>query len=170
MANRARADLGSRVQAAGVQAAGVQADERWMRRAVELAHRCPPVPGAYSVGAVIVGADGQELAAGFSRESDGNVHAEEAALGKLSGGDPRLRTATLYSSLEPCSKRASRPRPCARLILDAGIRRVVIAWREPDLFVEGVDGVELLAAHGVEVVELAGLAEAAREPNRHLGV
>jgi diaminohydroxyphosphoribosylaminopyrimidine deaminase/5-amino-6-(5-phosphoribosylamino)uracil reductase len=141
-----------------------------MRRAIELAHRCPPAPGAYSVGAVIVGADGEELAAGYSRETDDSVHAEEAALVKLPADDPRLATATLYSTLEPCSKRASRPRPCARLILDAGIRRVVIAWREPDLFVTGVDGVELLAAHGVEVVELSDLADAAREPNRHLGV
>lgn len=145
-------------------------DERWMRRAVELARRCPPVPGAYSVGAVIVGADGEELATGYSRQTDAHVHAEEAALAALPADDPRLPTATLYSTLEPCSKRASRPRPCARLILDAGIRRVVIAWREPDLFVTGVEGVELLVAHGVEVVELTGLADAAREPNRHLGV
>lgn len=145
-------------------------DERWMLRAVELAHHCRPVSGAYSVGAVIVGSDGDELAAGYSRETDTAVHAEEAALVKLAADDTRLRHATLYSTLEPCSKRASRPRPCARLILDAGIRRVVIAWREPDLFVSDCEGVELLEAHGVEVVELTGLAEAAREPNRHLDI
>jgi diaminohydroxyphosphoribosylaminopyrimidine deaminase/5-amino-6-(5-phosphoribosylamino)uracil reductase len=145
-------------------------DEHWMRRAVELAHRCPPAAGAYSVGAVIVAGDGAELAVGYSRETDTGVHAEEAALAKLPVGDPRLRQATLYSTLEPCSTRASRPRPCARLILDAGIPRVVIAWREPDLFVSDCEGVELLVAGGVEVVELPGLAEAAREPNRHLDV
>jgi diaminohydroxyphosphoribosylaminopyrimidine deaminase/5-amino-6-(5-phosphoribosylamino)uracil reductase len=145
-------------------------DERWMRRAVELAHRCPPAAGAYSVGAVIVGSGGEELAAGYSRETDAAVHAEEAALAKLAAGDPRLRQATLYSTLEPCSKRASRPRPCARLILDAGIPRVVIAWREPDLFVSDCEGVELLTEHGVQVTELTELADAAREPNRHLDV
>ena len=44
------------------------ADERWMRLAVELAWQCPPSPTAYSVGAVIVDADGSEISRGFSRE------------------------------------------------------------------------------------------------------
>lgn len=39
-------------------------DLRWIRRAIDLAALCPPVAGAYSVGAVIVGEDGTELAAG----------------------------------------------------------------------------------------------------------
>lgn len=138
-----------------------------MELAVALAHRCPPSRTAFSVGAVIVGADGAELARGFSRESDSTVHAEEVALAGMLG-DPRLPHATLYSTLEPCSHRASRPRPCARLVLDAGIRRVVIAWREPDLFVAGAQGTELLVAAGVTVVELPELAAAARAPNAHL--
>ncbi|MDQ2706513.1 MAG: deaminase [Actinomycetota bacterium] len=144
--------------------------ERWMRRAIELAHRCPPVARAYSVGVVIVDEDGVELAYGYSRETDPRVHAEESALAKLPAGDPRLRSATLYSTLEPCSRRASRPTPCAQLILDAGIPRVVIAWREPTLFVADCVGVRLLTEHGVQVAELNELAEAAREPNRHLGL
>ena len=67
------------------------------------------------------------------------------------------RGTTLYSSLEPCSARASRPRTCTELILAAGIGRVVFAWREPAIFVEG-RGAELLHAAGVEVVELPELA------------
>lgn len=149
---------------------GTPDDERWMRRAIELAHRCTPVGGAYSVGAVILDAGGVEIAHGWSRDTDAGVHAEESALAKLSPDDPQLAGATLYSTLEPCSSRASRPRPCAGLILDAGIRRVVIAWREPSLFVAHCVGVETLAEHGVEVTLLDELAEAAREPNRHLGV
>lgn len=145
-------------------------DERWMRRAIELAHLCPPADQAYSVGAVIVGEDGTEIASGYSRETDPQVHAEESALAKLPAGDPRLRTATLYSTLEPCSRRASRPTSCAQLILDAGIPRVVIAWREPSLFIEDCIGVQMLAEHGAEVTELAELAEAAMEPNRHLAL
>ncbi|CAM5527786.1 hypothetical protein STENM327S_04131 [Streptomyces tendae] len=93
------------------------------------------------MGAVVVAADGTELARGHSREAgDPVVHAEEAALAKVDPTDPRLTTATVYSSLEPCARRASRPAPCARLILDAGVRRVVTAWREPDTFVPGADG------------------------------
>jgi 5-amino-6-(5-phosphoribosylamino)uracil reductase len=74
----------------------------------------------------------------------------------------------VYSSLEPCARRASRPAPCARLILDAGVRRVVTAWREPDTFVTDADGSGLLAAQGVEVVVLPEHEERAQAPNRHL--
>lgn len=155
--------------APGSGAAAVAADRHWLRIACELAERCPPSRTAFSVGAVVVAADGTELARGFSREAgDPVVHAEEAALAKTDPADPRLAGATVYSSLEPCARRASRPAPCARLILDAGVRRVVTAWREPDTFVAGADGSGLLAAAGVDVVVLPEYEAAAREPNRHL--
>lgn len=143
-------------------------DHRFMAIALELAQRCPPSATAYSVGAVVVAADGTVLARGFSRQTDGVVHAEEAALLAVGPADVRLRTATIYSTLEPCSRRASRPRSCSRLIIDAGIARVVIAWREPDLFVADPRGAELLAAAGVCVVELDEYAPAAMAPNSHL--
>ncbi|MCP2336293.1 deaminase [Actinomadura rupiterrae] len=139
-------------------------DERWLALACDLAELCPPSETAFSVGAVVVGPDGTELARGFSRESDPSDHAEEAALAKLASVPSG---ATIYSSLEPCGARKSRPRPCAELIVAAGIRRVVFAWREPSLFVEGV-GDEYLRAHEVEVVELPSLSARARKPNAHL--
>ncbi|MBO0821520.1 MAG: dCMP deaminase [Nocardiopsaceae bacterium] len=142
-------------------------DERWMSAAVELAWRCPVSDRAYSVGAVIVAADGARLSRGYSREDDPHVHAEESALAKL-GDDPRLAGATIYSTLEPCSVRKSRPRPCAQLIIASGIRRVVIAWREPSLFVADCQGYELLERAGLEVTELPEFAERAKAPNRHL--
>ncbi|WP_282090869.1 dihydrofolate reductase family protein [Streptomyces tendae] len=145
------------------------ADRHWLALACELAELCPPSDTAFSVGAVVVAADGRELARGYSREGgDPVVHAEEAALAKVDPGDPRLARATVYSSLEPCARRASRPAPCARLILDAGVRRVVTAWREPDTFVAGADGSGVLTAAGAAVVVLAEYAERAKAPNRHL--
>lgn len=144
------------------------ADRSWLALACELATLCPPSTTAFSVGAVIVAADGTELARGYSREQDPLDHAEEAALAKLQADDPGLSTATIYSSLEPCAKRASRSQPCAQLIREAGIRRVVTAWREPDTFVPGAEGAELLEDAGVTVVELPDLADAAQAPNRHL--
>ncbi len=143
-------------------------DARWMALAVELAWECPPSPGAYSVGAVIVAADGTELSRGFSREADPVVHAEESALGKLSPGDRRLPGATIYSTLEPCSQRKSRPRSCTELIIAAGPRAVVIGWREPALLVADCQGYELLTAAGLIVTELSAFAERAAAPNRHL--
>ncbi|MFE9113436.1 dihydrofolate reductase family protein [Streptomyces collinus] len=155
--------------APGAGALPAAADHHWLALACDLAERCPPSDTAFSVGAVVVAADGTELARGHSREAgDPVVHAEEAALAKLDPADPRLPGATVYSSLEPCARRASRPAPCARLILDAGVRRVVTAWREPDTFVTDADGSGLLAAGGVEVVVLPEHEERAKAPNRHL--
>ena len=145
------------------------ADRHWLALACELAAQCPPSRTAFSVGAVVVAADGTELARGHSREGgDPVVHAEEAALAKVDPADPRLTGATVYSSLEPCARRASRPAPCARLILDAGIRRVVTAWREPDTFVAGADGSAVLAEGGATVVVLPEFEDRAKAPNAHL--
>jgi diaminohydroxyphosphoribosylaminopyrimidine deaminase/5-amino-6-(5-phosphoribosylamino)uracil reductase len=138
-----------------------------MLAAIALSRSCPPVATAYAVGAVVVGADGGELARGYSRETDPAAHAEEAALAKLDGLAADLGGATLYTSLEPCRTRRSRPRACAELILAAGIRRVVFALREPPLLAYG-HGAELLRAAGVEVVETADLAGLVRGVNAHL--
>ncbi|MGW2636612.1 dihydrofolate reductase family protein [Streptomyces sp. NPDC001348] len=155
--------------APGTGPSAAPADRHWLRIACELAALCPPSETAFSVGAVVVAADGTELARGHSREGgDPVVHAEEAALARIRPDDPRLAGATVYSSLEPCARRASRPAPCARLILDAGVRRVVTAWREPDTFVTGADGSGLLAAGGVDVVVVPECETAAKAPNRHL--
>jgi diaminohydroxyphosphoribosylaminopyrimidine deaminase/5-amino-6-(5-phosphoribosylamino)uracil reductase len=143
-------------------------DRRWLERAIALSRRCPPSDEAYSVGAVLIDRSGVEIASGYSRETDPKVHAEEAALARVPVGDQRLSGATLFSSLEPCSERRSRPRSCVRLILDAGIPRVVIAWREPALFVADARGCELLREAGVTVVEMPDLAALARAPNAHL--
>lgn len=145
-------------------------DHRWMDVAIGLAHRCPPSPSAFSVGAVIVDERGAELARGHSRESDPHDHAEEAALARLGDTGAGLAGATLYTTLEPCSQRRSRPQTCTRLILASGIGRVVIAWREPGLFVADCQGVELLRAAGVRVLELPELAARARAMNGHLSL
>ena len=152
-------------------------DRRWLLEAVELSRRCPPSPTAYSVGALLVAADGSVLATGYSRETDPAEHAEEVALGRLGlAGRPakpdpsaasQLAGATLYSSLEPCAVRASRPTPCADLIIASGVRRVAIAWTEPPILAPG-GGAARLRAAGVEVVVVPGLADAVREVNAHL--
>ena len=143
-----------------------EADLRWLREAIEMSRRCPPSASAFSVGAVLVSAAGRVIATGYSRERDPKDHAEEVALARAAG-DPLLAGATLYSSLEPCLARASRPRSCTELIIDAGIGRVVIAWLEPPLFVAGGGGAALRRA-AVTVAEIPWLAELARSVNAHL--
>lgn len=167
--SRSRATLASVEPIGGVvlhryllSTAGV--DRHWLTRAIELSHRCPPSTTAFSVGAVVIDASGEEIAWGYSRETDDLVHAEESALAKIAG-DPRLAGATIYSSLEPCSNRKSRPASCSRLIQEAGIRRVVFALREPATFVVGKGAKELSAA-GLTVAEYAELGELVRDANR----
>jgi diaminohydroxyphosphoribosylaminopyrimidine deaminase / 5-amino-6-(5-phosphoribosylamino)uracil reductase len=152
----------------GAAGAPADADRYWLAQAIELSRRCPASRTAFAVGAVIVAGDGSVLATGYSREGSPHDHAEEAALAKLAPADPRLagvaRGATIYSSLEPCAARASRPRPCAELIIAAGLRRVVIAWLEPPVFAAG-GGAGVLRAAGITVVEIPGLAAEARAVN-----
>jgi len=159
-ANRAREHAG----APGERAEATGADRAWLAQAIELSRRCPASPSAFCVGAVVVAADGTVMATGYSRETSPYNHAEEAALAKIDPADPRLAGATLYSSLEPCRVRASRPTPCAQLIIEAGLRRVVIAWLEPPLFAPG-GGAAMLREAGISVVEIPGLAAEARAVN-----
>lgn len=140
-------------------------DYHRLREAVALADHCPPST-TFRVGAVITDAEDNVLATGYSGENDPHDHAEESALAKL-GDDPRLAGATIYSSLEPCSARTSRPLTCTRHILNAGIPRVVFAWREPNLFVDA-QGAELLRAGGRDVIEIPDLAPLVRRANTHL--
>ncbi|MEV0401783.1 dCMP deaminase [Actinoallomurus sp. NPDC050550] len=139
----------------------------WLSFAVGLAKQCPPSDTAFSVGCVIVDGQGSEISQGFSRERP-HFHAEESALSKVAPDDERLPGATLYSSLEPCTRRSSRPHTCTELIIASGIRRVVIAWREPPVFVADAHGADALQAAGITVVEVPELAEAAAAANAHL--
>lgn len=139
-------------------------DHDLLRQAVALAQRCPP-SSTFRVGSVVVDAAGTTLALGWSGRRHPADHAEESALADLRGVD--LTGATIYSSLEPCSRRASRPQSCTELILRTGIARVVYAWREPGLFVD-CEGDELLRAAGREVHEMPELAHLVRAANTHL--
>jgi diaminohydroxyphosphoribosylaminopyrimidine deaminase / 5-amino-6-(5-phosphoribosylamino)uracil reductase len=150
--------------APGTGPAASAADRAWLARAIDLSRRCPPSRTAYAVGAVIVAADGAVLATGYSREAGPHDHAEEVALAKLGPAAPGRGGVTLYSSLEPCRFRASRPRPCAELIIEAGLGRVVIAWLEPPVLAAG-GGAALLCEAGITVVEIPGLAAEARAVN-----
>jgi len=151
------------------------ADQRWLSLAIQLSRRSERSRSAFSVGAILVAASGDVIATGWSREAGPADHAEELALRRATGGGARpdladggdLSAATLYSSLEPCCRRSSRPVSCAELIVAAGVRRVVIAWREPPVFQPG-GGVAWLTWRGVTVVEVPGLEGAARAVNAHL--
>lgn len=99
------------------------------------------------VGAVIVDPAGEIVGRGF-HTYDGLKHAEVLALDEA--GD-RARGATLYLNLEPCSH-TGRTGPCADAVIAAGVRRVVVAMRDPNPLVAGKGLVRLQAA-GIDVHE-----------------
>ena len=133
------------------------ADERFMRRAIELAERgwgqVAPNP---LVGAVVV-ADSGVVGEGFHARH-GEEHAEVAAL-RAAGS--RAAGATLYVNLEPCAHEGKTP-PCDRMIREAGVREVIVACRDTNGKASG--GLEGLEASGV-AVRLGMAAEAARRLN-----
>ncbi len=130
-----------------------------MRRALFHAARAQ---GATSpnplVGAVLVDAAGVVVGEGFHARA-GDPHAEVVAL-DASGG--RSRGATLYVTLEPCCH-TGRTGPCTERLLLAGIRRAVVATRDPDPRVSG-GGIARLRAAGV-VVDVGLEETAARRLN-----
>lgn len=125
-------------------------DELYMRRAMELARHgeldASPNP---MVGCVIVGRDGRVIGEGFHRKC-GEGHAEVNAVASVA--DPaELRGATAYVTLEPCSHYGKTP-PCAKLLIDKGVGRVVIGSGDPNEKVNG-RGARMLREAGIEVTE-----------------
>ncbi|WP_030436319.1 dCMP deaminase [Actinoplanes subtropicus] len=139
-------------------------DRLLLTAAIDLSRLSPPAPTHYAVGALLADDTGAVLTTGYTGETDPHVHAEEAALAKLT---PTDRPVTLYTSLEPCTVRKSRPTPCTHLILTTSLTRVVLALREPLLFAD-CHGIETLRHHGIEVIEIPDLGHRVRDINAHL--
>ena len=125
-------------------------EEKYMRRALTLArHGIADASPNPMVGAVIV-AGGRIIGEGFHRRC-GEGHAEVNAIASVAEDDrPLLGEATIYVTLEPCSHYGKTP-PCAQLIIDTGIPRVVVGCADPFPKVSG-RGISMLRDSGVEVV------------------
>ncbi|WP_241004428.1 bifunctional diaminohydroxyphosphoribosylaminopyrimidine deaminase/5-amino-6-(5-phosphoribosylamino)uracil reductase RibD [Conexibacter sp. SYSU D00693] len=139
-----------------------ETDHLHLARAIELAERglgrVTPNP---VVGAVVV-QDGEVVGEGW-HERFGGPHAERAAIGAC--GDRDLAGATIYVSLEPCCHHGKTP-PCTDAIVEAGIKRVVVAADDPTEKASG-RGLGILRDEGI-TVDVAGgeLAAKARLQNQ----
>lgn len=139
---------------------------RLIERAVALGERSEPCLTAYRVGCVLETASGA-LFEGYTHETDPKNHAEEEAIAKaLRAGEP-LAGATIYTSMEPCSTRASKPVSCSELIIRHRMARVVYAYAEPACFVH-CEGTQRLREAGIEVVVTPEYADRVREVNAHI--
>lgn len=100
------------------------------------------------VGSVIVHQE-EIIGEGWHRKA-GEAHAEVNAINSVSDVE-KLKEATLYVNLEPCSHHGRTP-PCADLIIEKKIPRVVIACRDKNSVVNG-RGIDRLRQNGIDVVE-----------------
>ncbi|MBA3808139.1 MAG: bifunctional diaminohydroxyphosphoribosylaminopyrimidine deaminase/5-amino-6-(5-phosphoribosylamino)uracil reductase RibD [Solirubrobacterales bacterium] len=137
-------------------------DNLHLSRAVELARRGSGAVRPNPVVGAVIARDGEILGEGWHREY-GGAHAEVNAIEACGMED--LAGATLYVSLEPCCHEGKTP-PCTEAILQAGIRRVVVASDDPTEKASG-RGLGILRDEGVEVVVAGGeVAASARLLNQ----
>jgi diaminohydroxyphosphoribosylaminopyrimidine deaminase/5-amino-6-(5-phosphoribosylamino)uracil reductase len=122
--------------------------EHWMRVAVDTAWsaRRTTAPNPW-VGCVIVCADGTFHTG--ATEPPGGRHAEIVAIERAEAAGADLTSATLHSTLEPCSHHG-RTGPCTDAIVARSIPRVVVGTLDPDSNVAG-NGIAALRAAGIEV-------------------
>lgn len=138
-------------------------ERKYMERALELAAHgrgyTSPNP---MVGAVITASDGRIIGEGYHRRC-GEGHAEVNAIASVKAADRELlKQSTMYVTLEPCSHYGKTP-PCAKLIIDTGIPRVVVGAADPFKEVAG-RGIAMLRSAGIEVTE-GVMAEESRSLN-----
>jgi diaminohydroxyphosphoribosylaminopyrimidine deaminase/5-amino-6-(5-phosphoribosylamino)uracil reductase len=129
-----------------------------MARAVALAHDARRHTAPWPAVGCVIERDGDILGEGATGPFPTGPHAEVAAL--CAAGD-RARGATAYCTLEPCDHHGNTP-PCTAALVDAGVRRVVVAVADPDSRVAG-RGFARLRDAGVDVVTGVGAAEAERD-------
>lgn len=120
-------------------------NQKFMRRALEISRNalpeCQPNP---PVGCVLV-KDNKVVSEGHTQAIGGN-HAEVEALNGYKGS---FENVTAYVTLEPCSFVGRTP-ACAVTLVNAGIKKVVVAMLDPDPRNSGL-GIDILKQAGVEV-------------------
>jgi diaminohydroxyphosphoribosylaminopyrimidine deaminase/5-amino-6-(5-phosphoribosylamino)uracil reductase len=138
-------------------------DEQYMQRCLQLAQLAAgDVAPNPMVGAVLVH-EGKIIGEGYHQKY-GNAHAEVNCITSVAEEDHHLiSSSTLYVSLEPCAHFGKTP-PCADLLIEKKIPRVVIGCRDPFPEVNG-KGIEKLRAAGVDV-SVGVLEEACRNLNK----
>jgi len=129
-----------------------RSDYLYMRRALQLAANgrghVSPNP---MVGAVIVAPDGRIIGEGWHRRY-GGPHAEVNAVNSVMESDRKLLgQSTIYVTLEPCSHYGKTP-PCAKLLVDIGIGRVIVGSGDPNPRVAG-RGIAMIREAGIPVLE-----------------
>lgn len=156
-----------------------------MKEAIAEARKCGPTSTAFCVGCVLVH-NGEIISRGYSREVEGNTHAEQCALGKIE----TLPWGTeVYTTMEPCSLRLSGNSPCLNRILEASgkpgenpvleqytalkgvhidsqpqrVTTCFVGVMEPGTFVERNVSFDKLTSEGIAYIKVDGFEDEAME-------
>ncbi|GMF08490.1 unnamed protein product [Ambrosiozyma monospora] len=138
-----------------------------MNLALEQAKKCVPMDNAFCVGCVITH-NGKVISTGYTRELEGNTHAEQNALAKYFAAHPDKELPTgceLYTTMEPCSFRLSGNKPCLNRILDLKkhFTTVYVGVMEPGDFVKNNVSYDQLTCNGVSYLKVPGFQEKSME-------
>lgn len=134
----------------------------YMKLALDEARKAPDLPGAFAVGAALVH-EGEVLATGYTRELEGNTHAEQNALTKLKEQGREIPEGTcLYTTMEPCTERLSGNLPCCdRVLQHPNIKTVFVGVMEPQDFIANNTSRQRLEDAGLTYIQIPGVAEEA---------
>lgn len=148
-----------------------------MKLALAEACKSPPKPTNFCVGACLVayGETAAILETGYTLECEGNTHAEQCCFIKLAEesacseeqlGEHLPEDTSLYTTMEPCSKRSAGNLPCVDRILRLrrkdgrqAIGAVFVGVEEPETFVGVNEGRKKLEDAGIEVIHVPGLED-----------
>ena len=120
-------------------------DQKFMRRALDLATKARGRTSPNPLVGCVLTRDGQIVGEGYHRRA-GSIHAEIHA---LNAAGKNALGATAYVTLEPCSHFGRTP-PCSEALIQAGVKRVVVALEDPNPLVSG-RGISRLREAGVQV-------------------
>ncbi|KAL2056980.1 hypothetical protein ABVK25_002719 [Lepraria finkii] len=147
--------------------------QAYMRYALSLARKASPKPTNFCVGAVLVDeASNRIVSTGYTMELPGNTHAEQCCLAKyeeqqdikeVRPTNTASKRLVLYTTMEPCDKRARGNLPCTETILkskrkrNGEIQTVYVGVKEPEKFVGENAGNAKLEEAGIEYIHVPGL-------------
>jgi pyrimidine deaminase RibD-like protein len=159
-------------------------DRKYMRLALNEAHKSPPKPTNFRVGACLVSHQPSTsptntlLVTGYTLECEGNTHAEQCCFLKIvslhSCHEEEIgwylpdhpEQVWLYTTMEPCNKRSVGNLACVDRILALkrmdgrqAIEKVLVGVAEPETFVGVNQGRKRLEGAGIEVVVVPGMEE-----------
>ncbi|MEQ9187678.1 MAG: bifunctional diaminohydroxyphosphoribosylaminopyrimidine deaminase/5-amino-6-(5-phosphoribosylamino)uracil reductase RibD [Cryomorphaceae bacterium] len=123
--------------------------KEFMQRALDLAELGRGYTSPNPMVGCVIECSAEIIGEGYHR-THGEAHAEVNAIRSVSDVD-KLTQSTLYVTLEPCSHHGKTP-PCADLIIEKGIPRVMVCNSDPNEAVNG-QGIKRLREAGIEVVE-----------------